>query len=110
MNFNDYQQQALTTLLSTGDEFKDIVHGVLGLSGEAGEVADKFKKIVRDKQGEISEQDRQELSKEIGDVLWYIAVLAHLLGVPLEQLVEQNLEKLASRQQRGKLSGSGDNR
>lgn len=110
MNFNDYQQQALSTLVSTGDDFKDIVHGVLGLSGEAGEVADKYKKIIRDKQGVLSDDDKQELSKEIGDVLWYVAVLSHLLGMPLDQVVQQNVEKLASRQQRGQLGGSGDNR
>lgn len=110
MNFNEYQKQALTTVLSTGDDFKDLLHWVLGLNGEAGEVAEKLKKIIRDKNGEITDEDKQELAKELGDVLWYIAVFAHDLGVPLSEIAQINLDKLASRQQRSKLTGSGDNR
>lgn len=110
MNLNDYQKQALTTASSTGDEFKDLLHWVLGINGEAGEVAEKLKKIIRDKDSHISEEDRQELSKEVGDVLWYLAVFAHQLGVPLEDIGQANLDKLQSRKQRGVIGGSGDNR
>ena len=110
MNLNDYQAQALTTAASTGDEFKDLLHWVLGINGEAGEVAEKLKKIIRDKDSVISEEDRQELSKEVGDVLWYLAVFANQLGVPLEDIAQANLEKLQSRKQRGVIGGSGDNR
>lgn len=110
MQFNEYQKQALTTVLSTGDNFKDLLHWVLGLNGEAGEVAEKLKKIIRDKNGIVSEEDKQELAKELGDVLWYIAVFAHDLGVPLDSVAEGNIAKLASRKQRGKLTGNGDNR
>lgn len=110
MTFDDYQKQALSTRLSTGDDFKDLMHWVLGLTGEAGEVAEKLKKIVRDKQGVIDEVSRQELLKELGDVLWYIAVFAEHLGSNIGEVAEANAAKLASRQQRDVLQGSGDNR
>lgn len=110
MTLEEYQKQALKTVLSTGDDFKDLLHWVLGLNGEAGEVAEKLKKIIRDKDGVIAEDDKKELAKELGDVLWYIAVFAHDLGVPLNEIAQANLDKLASRQNRGVLGGSGDNR
>ena len=110
MTFDEYQQKALTTVLSTNDEFKDLLHWILGVNGEAGESAEKIKKIIRDKQGKVSEEDKTELAKEIGDVLWYLAVLAHQLGTSFDDVAEQNIAKLQSRQSRGKLGGSGDNR
>lgn len=110
MTFTEYQERALATRLSTGDDFKDLLHWVLGINGEAGEVAEKVKKIIRDKQGKITDADKQELAKEIGDVLWYLAVFADQLGVSFDAIAEQNLEKLRSRQSRGVLGGSGDNR
>lgn len=110
MNFDEYQKQALTTAASTGDEFKDVMHWILGVSGESGEIAEKVKKIIRDKNGVISEEDKAELKKEIGDVLWYLAVLAHELGLSFEDIAEANLEKLKSRKNRGVIGGSGDNR
>jgi len=110
MTFDEYQARALTTVISNTDKFKDTLHWVLGINGEAGEVAEKVKKIIRDKNGEISEQDKQELGKEIGDVLWYLAVFAHDLGIPLDQIARENLAKLQSRKARGVLGGAGDNR
>ena len=110
MNLREYQQQALTTATATGDEFKDLLHWVLGISGEAGEVAEKIKKIIRDKDGEISEADKQELAKEIGDVLWYLAAFSDHLGLDLQDVAQANLDKLKSRQARGVIGGSGDNR
>ena len=110
MNLNDYQKQALTTAASTGDDFKDLLHWVLGINGEAGEVAEKLKKIIRDKNSEISEEDKKELAKEVGDVLWYLAVFSHQLGLPLEDVAQSNLDKLQSRKSRGVIGGSGDNR
>jgi NTP pyrophosphatase (non-canonical NTP hydrolase) len=83
---------------------------VLGINGEAGEVAEKVKKIIRDKDGKMTDQDRQELSKEIGDVLWYLAVFAHDLGFSLDGIAQANLDKLQSRKARGVLDGAGDNR
>lgn len=110
MTLDEYQQQALKTVLSTSDEFKDTLHWVLGINGESGEIAEKIKKIIRDKNSLISQQDKQELGKEIGDVLWYLAVFAHNLGIPLEEIARANLSKLKSRQDRGVLGGTGDNR
>ena len=82
----------------------------LGLAGEAGEVAEHVKKAIRDDGGEIGEARRAALSKELGDVLWYVAQLASELELELEQIAAENLDKLLSRQRRGVLSGSGDER
>lgn len=110
MTFEEYQKQALTTVLSTGDDFKDLLHWVLGITGEAGEIAEKLKKIVRDKDSVVSDEDKREMAKEIGDVLWYLVVFANDLGVSLDEIAQTNLDKLKSRQERGVLGGSGDNR
>ncbi len=116
MNFNEYQKQAVSTDISgKGARIKyahdpAYVDKILSLVGESGEVAEKFKKIIRDKKGVISGEDKQEIIKELGDVLWYIAVIAHYLDVPLSELVQMNVDKLTSRKQRSALSGKGDNR
>ena len=110
MRFDEYQKKALTTVLTTEDSFKDLLHWVLGINGESGEIAEKVKKIIRDKNGEVSEDDKKELAKEIGDVLWYLAVFAEELGMSLEDIAKANLDKLQSRKKRGVLGGSGDNR
>jgi NTP pyrophosphatase (non-canonical NTP hydrolase) len=110
MTFDDYQTQALTTVLSTDDQFKDLLHWVLGINGESGEIAEKLKKIIRDKGGVIDDKDKAELGKEIGDVLWYLAVFAHDLGISIDDIAQQNLAKLKSRKARGVLGGEGDNR
>lgn len=110
MTFEEYQKQALSTVLSTGDDFKDLLHWVLGITGEAGEVAEKVKKIIRDKNSIVTEDDKKELAKELGDVLWYLAVFANDLGVSMDEIAQTNLDKLASRKERGVLGGSGDNR
>jgi NTP pyrophosphatase (non-canonical NTP hydrolase) len=114
MNFDDYQKQAISTDLSAG-KGRDVLSiafmdKVLGLLGESGEIAEKFKKILRDQAGELTELNRQELTKELGDIMWYIALLGHYLEVPLDDIATKNIAKLKDRQQRGKLSGSGDNR
>jgi NTP pyrophosphatase (non-canonical NTP hydrolase) len=82
----------------------------LGLAGEAGEVAEHAKKTIRDDAGEVSDERRAKMSKELGDVLWYVAQLASELELDLDQVAQANLDKLLSRQQRGVLSGSGDDR
>ena len=82
----------------------------LKLNGEAGEVAEKFAKIIRDKGGVGTEEDRQELIKEVGDVLWYLAQISNELFVGLDEVARLNIEKLRSRKERGVLGGSGDNR
>lgn len=110
MTLEEYQKQALTTVIASDNEFRDLLHWVLGINGEAGEIAEKIKKIIRDKNAVVSEEDKAELAKEVGDVLWYLAVFAHHLGVPFEEIAQQNLDKLQSRKKRGVLQGSGDNR
>ena len=86
------------------------VYKVLGLTGEAGEVAEKFKKILRDKGGQMDEADRQEILKELGDVLWYLVTLARYLDSNLTEVANINMKKLTSRKVRGREKGSGDNR
>ena len=110
MTLDDYQKKALTTVITSDNEFRDLLHWVLGINGEAGEIAEKVKKIIRDKSGQVSDKDKAELAAEIGDVLWYLAVFAHHLGVSFENIAQQNLDKLQSRQARGVLQGSGDDR
>jgi NTP pyrophosphatase (non-canonical NTP hydrolase) len=87
-----------------------LAYPALGLAGEAGEVAEHAKKAIRDDGGEITDERRAAMSKELGDVLWYVAQLATELGVDLDDVAQANLDKLASRQRRGVLSGSGDER
>ena len=90
---------------------KALEYLTLGLTGEAGEIANKVKKFIRD--GASKEEylaKRIEIGYEIGDVMWYCAVLAEELDMNLGHIMEKNLEKLADRKKRGKLSGSGDNR
>lgn len=113
MQINDYSTQALSTdVLGSSDvmDSHDMLEKVLGLVGESGEVAEKFKKIIRDKNAVASIDDKRELAKELGDVLWYINALSNSLGYSLEQVAQMNLEKILSRKSRGKTSGSGDNR
>lgn len=110
MTLDEYQEKAATTAIFTGDEFMDFLHWTLGVGGEAGEITEKIKKIVRDKKGEMSPSDREELMKEVGDVLWYLAVLSKHLGYSFSEVASANLSKLQSRQKRGKIGGSGDNR
>jgi len=87
-----------------------LTYPALGLAGEAGEVAEHVKKAIRDDAGEITDERRAAMAKELGDVLWYTAQLATELGLELEDIARANLEKLRSRQRRGMLSGSGDER
>jgi NTP pyrophosphatase (non-canonical NTP hydrolase) len=113
MNLNDYTKQALTTLTpghAYGDISPDLMGQVLGLADESGEVLAKFKKLIRDKQGAMSDDDKKEIVKEIGDVLWYVSTVSHLMGYTLEEVAQMNLDKLASRKQRDQIHGSGDNR
>ena len=103
MNFREYQDLARGTAIYP-DEY-DIIYPTLGLTGESGEVAEKVKKFVRD--GYLN---KEELTKEIGDVLWYIANLCSDLEIELEDVASGNIEKLLDRKKRNVLHGSGDNR
>jgi NTP pyrophosphatase (non-canonical NTP hydrolase) len=113
VNFNDYQKKAITTDAYGGKgDFMSIafINKVLGLAGEAGEVADKIKKLQRNKDGKINDDDKQELAKELGDVLWYISAISHYLGVELNDVAEKNLTKLFDRKARDVIKSEGDNR
>lgn len=113
MDMQDYSrkaQQTLTDAYEYGEVSAQMMGVVLGLGGEAGEVQEKFKKILRDKQGKLNNDDRQAIAKELGDVLWYVSVLADMMGTSLAEVAVANNQKLADRAQRRQLQGSGDNR
>lgn len=109
LTFSEYQSrsQAHAVYPEAGD---NIFYPVLGVCGESGELAEKLKKCLRDKNGEISADDKRLMIKEVGDVLWYLAAVCRELGVPLEEAASINLEKIDDRHRRGKLHGSGDDR
>jgi NTP pyrophosphatase (non-canonical NTP hydrolase) len=108
MTINEYQNKAIeTAIYGSGNS---ITYPTLGLAGEAGEVADKVKKVLRDNDGEFTDDIKEKIIYEAGDVLWYLAALARDLGYTLEEMAEMNLHKLASRKERNMISGSGDNR
>lgn len=99
MTIDEYAKKAIATLIGTheyGEIDARLMAQVLGLVGESGEVAEKFKKLVRDKQGILTDDDRTEILKELGDVLWYVNAVAHLLGSSLEEVAQMNNQKLAS--------------
>jgi NTP pyrophosphatase (non-canonical NTP hydrolase) len=108
-DFDTYQRESRRTwsLIHTDHA---IVYPTLGLANEAGEVAGKVKKIFRDRGGVISEEDRQALKGELGDVLWYLAQICTELDLSLSEVAEANLEKLFSRLERGAIGGDGDTR
>lgn len=108
MDFQDYQQKARETAIYPSEH--SILYPTLGLCGEAGEVAEKVKKVIRDKGGEFDEFDRMNIRKELGDVLWYMAQICSDLDLRLESIAIANVEKLRLRKEKGTLSGSGDNR
>jgi NTP pyrophosphatase (non-canonical NTP hydrolase) len=109
MEANDYQQGALKTAIYP-NQGSNFIYPVLGLVGEAGEVSEKAKKIIRDGGGVLTDPEREKMARELSDVCWYVAVLAHELDYTLEDIFQMNLEKLQSRAERGVLSGSGDDR
>jgi NTP pyrophosphatase (non-canonical NTP hydrolase) len=109
MNFNDYQTKSRHTAKYPAIGHP-VIYPTLGLVNEAGEVAGKIKKVFRDKEGQISEETREALKAELGDVLWYVAQVATELNLSLDEIAEYNIDKLYDRLQRGKISGDGDNR
>jgi NTP pyrophosphatase (non-canonical NTP hydrolase) len=117
MNFNEYQEAALSTAVyGKAQEGVDgnLVYPAMGLAGEAGEYVDKVKKHWRNTQsmsaGNMDAQQKVEFAKELGDVLWYLAVSAKELGFSLEQIAQMNIDKLRDRRARGVIKSQGDNR
>lgn len=108
MTFDEYTKVALSTSINLSKN--DYTYPVLGLCGETGEVAEKVKKVIRDKGGVFTEEDKKAIATELSDVLWYINRFAWGLGYTLEEIADLNVKKLLDRQARGVLAGSGDNR
>lgn len=109
MNLNEYQNAAGLTAIYPSEHLMGLIYTTLGLNGEAGEIAEKVKKLLRDGKT-LTEEHRQDLILELGDVLWYVANAAKELDVSLEEVATQNIAKLDSRSKRNMLGGSGDNR
>ena len=109
MNFKTYQKKARLTAQYPNLGSNNI-YPTLGLVGEAGEVAEKVKKVIRDKKGIFDEESKNVIKKELGDVLWYLSNLCDEFNFSFEEVAIQNLEKLNLRASKGKISGSGDDR
>lgn len=110
MHFKDYQKKTAETAVYRDQSHLQIIYPTMGLPGEAGEVANKVKKIYRDKDGHFSQEDREAIAKEIGGVLWYCAALATDLGLDLDEIAKGNLKQLRGRLKRGTIAGDGDDR
>ena len=122
MTINEYQQKAHTfscyekpvcyqdvagQIITHNLEF---TYPALGLAEEAGEVAGKFAKAVRDEGGNISTERKEAIKKELGDVCWFVAELCTVMGLSMEEVMQHNINKLTDRKERGVIHGSGDNR
>ena len=111
MNFDDYQQLAQQTAVYPGTgTFDGLVYATLGLSGEAGEVVEKVKKLIRDYGCEINGEREEAIVKELGDVLWYVAMICRELSVPMSYVADVNIDKLRQRSANKTLRGDGDDR
>jgi len=132
MNFKEYQEKAhatadypMTQIVLPPDKGTDnmgnayvystihdvnFIYPAMGIMGEAGEVGEKLKKVFRNKNGKFEEEDIKSISKELGDVMWYIAEIASLLNLNLEDIAKENIEKLESRYERNKIKSEGDDR
>ena len=109
MDFNEYQKRSRKTAIYP-QKGKNFIYPVLGLLGESGEVAEKIKRVIRDKKGVLDKKTKREIKKELGDVLWYLCQIATELNLSFDEIAMDNLKKLESRKRRNKLSGEGDNR
>lgn len=111
MTFSDYQHESRQTAIYTSRNVGNhLAYLALGVTGEAGEMADKVKKLLRDQEGAMSTEWKEAFIKECGDVLWYLAQCATELGVDFEHVAETNLQKIKDRKARQQISGEGDSR
>lgn len=108
MTFEEYQEKARKTAIYPKEV--GLAYVTLGLTGEAGEIANKVKKVFRDSNGELTGEARQSIAGEICDLMWYVSALCDELNISMNMLAEVGIQKLEDRQQRGTLHGSGDNR
>lgn len=108
MTLNEYQDLAMRTAIYPNDG--DIAYLALAICGEAGELADKVKKVLRDKDGRFHQSDIASIALELGDIAWYMANMADRLGYRLTDVARMNIEKINGRLKRGTLHGTGDNR
>lgn len=108
MDFSQYEVEASRTAVYPQDQ--GVYYTALGLAGEAGEVANKVKKIMRDDEGLLSHERAEQIAQELGGVLWYLSECARQIGIPLTSIANGNLVELQSRRDRGVIQGSGDNR
>ncbi len=109
MDFNEYQIESRKTVVYPAPG-NNIIYPTLGLAAEAGEVANKVKKVLRDNRGQFGDTHKREIVAEVGDVLWYCAQIATELGLSLDDVAAENIKKLSSRMDRGVLGGNGDAR
>lgn len=110
-SFEAYQAETdATAIYDRSDVIRELSYLSLGLNGEAGEVADKVKKVIRDDGGNLSAEHKDALAKELGDVLWYLTQLSRAIGTSLEAVAAMNIKKLAERKKGNTLRGSGDDR
>lgn len=111
MDFDEYQKAAsdFAIYANPGEHYK-LMYLSMGTAGETGEVIEKVKKLVRPTKVSVSDEHREDLKKEIGDVLWYVSQLALALGLSLDDIARHNIKKLADRKQRGVIHSQGDNR
>lgn len=110
-SFEEYQAETdATAIYDRSDVIRELSYLSLGLNGEAGEVADKVKKVIRDDGGNLSAEHKDALAKELGDVLWYLTQLSRAIGTSLEAVAVMNIKKLAERKKGNTLRGSGDDR
>ncbi len=110
MNFNEYQKLASRTATFDDNKLDPLVYLTLGLAGESGEVVEKIKKVYRNDKGELSQEKKEDLKKELGDVLWYLSQMARVLEMEFDDVAKVNIEKLEDRQKRGVICSEGDNR
>jgi NTP pyrophosphatase (non-canonical NTP hydrolase) len=110
MNFETYQADVHDLAIYPRGNGCGLLYVTLGLNGEAGEVAENVKKMLRDDGGNLTDERHEALVNELGDVLWYVSELSTVLGVNLAEVATKNITKLRDRRERNVIRGEGDTR